>query len=99
MFIIFVLLVFALIAYTSFSWGLVTSLFYGWFILPYFPTLPHLGIMAFVGISLFLNTFAGNGTATHVKSEYEDTNKFWTTVILAPWATLLFGWLIKIIFF
>ena len=86
------------IVYSAFSWGFVSHIAYGWFILPVFPTLPHFTVLQFVGFALFLSTiFRSSGS--NIKDEYVDKSKFWQTIILAPWLALAMSWLLHLIFF
>lgn len=89
-----VIFVGGLLAYSALSWGYVVSVFYGWFILPLYPDLPHFSILQFISISLFIRAFNPSAGST-LKEEYQDKSKIWFSLILAPWLTLFFGWVIK----
>jgi hypothetical protein len=86
-----------MIAYYSFSWGYVISVFYGWFVLSAIPTLPHFTVLQFVGFSLFCNALI-RGNSTHLKDEYKDeySKKF---SFFGPWLVLLVGYVIHSIWF
>ena len=96
---VFVLVfVFFVLVYSSFSWGYVASMFYSWFILPNFPTLPHFTVTQFVGI-MFFTSVVFRHTPSHIKDEYQDKSSSWTYLILSPWLTLFFGWLVYSLYF
>jgi hypothetical protein len=88
-----------LVIYTSLSWGYVTFTLYTWYVLPVFPDFPPLGVMSFVGLHLFINSFIRSGGVATIKDEYKDKINQWTMPIMAPWVTLLFAWVIKIVLF
>jgi len=91
---LFVLLGFVLVLfYSSFSWGFVASKFYLWFIVSSFPQVPDITIAQFVGISLFLSAILPQ-KITQIKSEYMDGTYTWTAIVLAPWITLVCGYII-----
>jgi len=89
-----------LIIYNSFAWGYVAHMTYGWFILPFFPNLPHFEIYQLVGFSFFANVIIRSGYHDNIKDEYKD-NKYQTAigVIIGPWVTLLCAWIIHSWFF
>lgn len=86
------LVVLGMFLYTSFSWGYVAYVTYGWFILPIAPTFPHLGVLQFIGIFLFLGCIIRSNNP-NIKSEYVDKYSQWFTFICAPWITLGFSYL------
>ena len=85
------------ILYSTFSWGLVTYKFWYWFLLPIFPELPLLNFWQAVGIMFFISLFKSH-SGEGIKSEYKDTTSHTISVLLAPWFTLLIGYLINILF-
>ncbi len=67
-------------------------LFYGWFILPLFPDLPVFTWVQFAGIAFMLSCFIHH-SPSNIKKEYKDDTSWWIAVIIAPWMTLLGGWI------
>ena len=65
------ILVLLLLLYNVFAWGYVASVFYGWFVLPYFPNLPHFGYVEFIGFVLFFGVLT-HKSPTFIKDEYKD---------------------------
>lgn len=90
----FVLIV---LCYNAFSWGYVSYVLYGWFILPIFQDAPQISILQFVGISLFLSAIKPI-LGPSLKSEYEDKSSQWSKIILSPWLVLLFAWFIHLFY-
>jgi uncharacterized membrane protein len=84
------------IFYNAFTWGYVVSLFYGWFVLSVFPTAPAISLIQFIGIMLFLIALLPKYHGTALKDEYENKKTKVIGLLIAPWLTLLFGWIIKI---
>lgn len=93
-----ILFIIGVIVYNAFSYGYVASVFYGWFILPMFPNLPHFTYLQFVGITLFLIALFPKHSSSNVKSEYKDDNGLWGT-FLKPWILLILGAIIHSIWF
>lgn len=85
-------------AYSSFTWGLVASVYYGWFVLPYFSTFPVFTVTQFVGFTMFVNVIIRQ-VPSFIQNEYKDTSMEWSYLILGPWITLLLGWCIHSIWF
>jgi hypothetical protein len=95
------LLLFAALAvYGAFSWGLVFMKFYYWFLLPVFTTLPHITFWHAVGIMFVIALFERGSALTlnAIKKEYKDNTMVAIGAVLAPWMTLLVGYLFYIIF-
>lgn len=90
---------FLILAYSSFSWGYVASLFYGWFILPNFPTLPHFTVTQFVGFMIFISITFNRSSPDFIKDEYKEKGQQWFYLFISPWLTLFFGWSMYSIFF
>lgn len=82
--------------YSSFAWGYVVSKFYVWFILPIYPEAPQFTIMQFVGIMFFLGAILPKFYAKDVKKEYRENEHEWAVMVLAPWITLICGWVIHL---
>jgi hypothetical protein len=74
--------------YGAFCWGLVCFKFWGWFILPAFPSLPVLNYMLCVGLIFFIGLFH-----SRAPSGKPDTEA-WIGAIISPWITLGAGWLV-----
>lgn len=87
-------IVFLMLTYSAFSWGYVASVFYGWFILPNFPTLPHFTVAQFVGFMIFANVTINRTSPGFIKDDYKDKLSEWLYFFISPWLTLFFGWLI-----
>lgn len=94
-----ILIVSILVVYASFSWGFVAFKFYGWFILPVFPDLPHYSVIQFIGFLFFIGVFTSKGGSTQIKKELRDETSEWTMTILSPWISLILGWLMYSVFF
>jgi hypothetical protein len=84
------------VLYSSFAWGFVATKMYGWFVLTVFPELPDITWYQFAGFMFFIGCFV-RLTGVHIKDEYQDTSKYWTTIGLGPWLMLFGGWLFKTI--
>ena len=97
--IVFVVVVVGLLVYSTVSWGVVLFKFWGWFVLPVFVTLPTLTFVQALGLMFVIGLFH-NQLATHeIKDEYKkNKNGQSLQFIIAPWITLLIGYLAYIIF-
>ena len=87
-------LVIGILIYSSLSWGYVLLQFYTWFVLPVFTTLPTINYWQAVGLMFFVGLFcrySGEG----VKREYKDELNNVINMIILPWITLLFGYIIN----
>ena len=93
-----ILLGIGILCYHVFSYGYVTYVFYGWFVLPYFPQLPHFSVIQFVGVMLFMGAIRPYST-NHLKDECEDKTSKSISIILSPWFLLLVGSIIHSIWF
>ena len=92
-----ILLIFGLLIYTTFAWGFVASIIYGWFVLPIFPDAPTLNWLELAGLMFVVRCFI-HPPNDQIKDEYKDNTSSMITGLILPW-TLLFGaWLFKIIF-
>ena len=83
--------------YSSFSWGYVASIFYSWFIMPNFETLPDLSWYHFAGIMFFVNCFYHNSTLSYIKDEFKDSTSGVINTVLSPWVLLFCAFIFKII--
>lgn len=84
--------------YGSFSWGFVVSKFYAWFILTIYPDAPEFTILQFVGIMFFLGAILPKLYVKDIKKEYRDNEYDWIVILLAPWLTLICGWLVHLVY-
>ena len=84
--------------YHVFSYGYVTYIFYGWFVLPMIPQLPHFTVLQFVGFILFLSVLRPE-SETHLKDEFKDQMTMWLSLIINPWLMLFLGWIVHSIWF
>lgn len=91
-------LVLLFLLYNAFAWGYVASVFYGWFVLPSFPNLPHFSYIEFIGFVLFMGVLT-HKNPTNIKDEYKDKGMDTIQLLIGPWVTLFFGWLVHIVFF
>lgn len=94
------LMIAGMLIYSILSWGWVCFKFWAWFVLPVFgeafPNLPHIGFIEACGLMFFIALFKGGGG--NVKKEYKDEKGSILTLTLAPWLTLLIGWLFMTFF-
>lgn len=86
-----------IVLYSSFSWGYVATIFWGWFILPLFPDLHSFTWIQFAGMMCLVNCFTNHKTFK-IKKEFEDKTQTWSSIILAPWLTLLGGWILHLFY-
>jgi len=80
--------------YGVLSWGLVVWKYWYWFLIPVFPALPALTFLQAIGIMCFISLFKTHPSQV-LKDEYTDKLKGLILSIIAPWFTLLIGWIIK----
>ena len=81
------------IAYGALFWGLVMYKFWYWFLLPVFPTLPQITFVHAMGLAMFMSLFHTIQSQV-IKKEYKDETASIVAPLLAPWVTLVFGWII-----
>jgi len=84
------------VLYGAASWGLVMYKFWYWFLLPVFPSLPHVTFAHAVGLAVFVGLFHTVQSQV-IKKEYKDETQGMVLAIIAPWVTLVFGWLIHLV--
>lgn len=84
--------------YGSVSWGLVMYKFWYWFLLPVFPSLPHVTFVQAVGLMFFVGLFHGINSQV-LKKEYKDEGAATLVAIAAPWLTLLVGWIVWLVIY
>jgi hypothetical protein len=84
----------ALIMYSSMSWGYVMTKLWIWFLLPVFPNMPHITFWQAVGLIIFLQLFKNYDSNGSIKDEYKDKISMWIQALLAPWLILFCGWLV-----
>lgn len=92
------LVVLGLMVYNSLIWGWLVHKLYLWFILSQFPNLPHITIVQFIGISLFLNALLPK-SSMDTKSKDGETATQFVVALLLPFLTLLFSYIVKEIWF
>jgi hypothetical protein len=63
-----------------------------------YPTAPHFTIIQFIGIMFFLGSIMPKLHVKTIKKEYLDEKNYWFGLVLAPWITLLCGWLITLMY-
>jgi hypothetical protein len=91
--IIFAILIIAgALIYTTLTWGLVVYKFWAWFLLPVFPNAPQITFIQAVGL-MFLIGLTHQIDTQVVKKEYKDEFTAGVGALIAPWLTLLIGWL------
>lgn len=96
--ILFIIIMGLAIVYGALTWGLVVSKFWVWFLLPVFPDLPAITFVQAIGLSLFIGLFHTVNTQV-VQKEYKDETQGTILVVIAPWVTLGFGWIVHSIWF
>ena len=84
--------------YSSVAWGLVMYKFWYWFLLPVFPSLPQINFAQAVGLMFFLALFK-NVESQIMKKEYKDETASTWGPLLAPWLTLLMGWIVWLVIY
>ena len=80
--------------YSSLCWGIVLYKFWYWFLIPVFPILPEISYTLSVGLIMFIALFHNH--SSNIKEEYKDTKQVYINMFLAPWLTLLMGWIVKL---
>jgi hypothetical protein len=86
--------------YNAFSWGYVLFCLYNWFVLSAMPTLPVFTTLQFVGFSIFANALIRHVPPMSIKSEYtEDRTQYYVGLLMSPWITLFFAWLLHAYYF
>lgn len=80
--------------YSSLSWGFVVLKFWGWFMLPVFPQLPHIVFPQAVGLAFFIGLFH-NHTISRPITE-EDKHRAHGVALIVPWVTVLIGYVIHL---
>lgn len=89
-------LIAGVILYSTFIWGYVASKFYYWFVLPIFPSLPHLSLMQIIGITFFVYVIMPKAAPSDVKDEYRDKSSQLVTFFIMPWVTLCIGYILSL---
>lgn len=88
-----ILIGFIFVLYSALAYGFVTDVYYDWFIVSRFSSLPDITYLQFVGITLFLYALYPKYGVSFIKPEYENNTTKWLHFILGPWIMLLFGYL------
>ncbi len=91
--IIFLLIFGGGIIYGTISWGIVLYLFWKWFVITTFISLPIISLEQAIGLFMIINLFKSNNINI-VKEEYRELSSENIGVLIAPWMTLFMGWLI-----
>ncbi len=86
-----VLLIAGALIYSVFSWGLVMYWFWQWFLLPVFPNAPEITFIQAMGL-YFLISLTHQSETQMLKKEYKEEWQPAIAAIVAPWLTLLIGW-------
>lgn len=94
--IIFIIIMGISVIYGALVWGLVMYKFWGWFVLPIFTNLPAIEFKQAVGLAVFIGLFHTVQSQV-LKKEYKDETQSIILPIIAPWVTLIIGWLVHII--
>jgi hypothetical protein len=81
------------VIYGAFSWGFVAYKVYYWFIPLIIPTYPEFTYIQFVALMPIIGIFKSHSN-TSFKDEITDKNKTAINSFLAPWFTLLAGWIL-----
>lgn len=92
----------AVMGYSIFSYGFVLFKFWYWFLLPVFVTLPQITYYQAIGIMIFIGLFQKLKMEKHFKKDVIDKEKGKYdvyTALLMPWATLVLGYLVKLIIY
>lgn len=90
--IIIILFIAGALIYTTLTWGLVVYKFWAWFLLPVFPSAPHITFVQAVGL-MFLIGLTHQMDTQVLKKEYKDEMSAGIGALIAPWLTLFIGWL------
>lgn len=92
--ILFLLLIAAFTTiYSAFSWGTVLYFFWYWFLLPVFPSLPHVDLIQCMGLSLVVGLFH---TQVYLSSDATADNSL-LKYTAAPWISLILGWFLHLV--
>jgi len=94
--IVFIIIIAFAVAYGAMSWGLVMYKFWYWFLLPVFPSLPQINYIQALGLAVFIGLFHTVQSQV-IKEEYKDETRSMALSLLAPWVTLMLGWLIHVV--
>jgi hypothetical protein len=87
-----ILIIAGALIYTTFSWGLVVWKFWAWFLLPVFPAAPQITFIQAVGL-MFLIGLTHQMNTQVLKKEYKDEMSAGVGALIAPWLTLVIGWI------
>jgi hypothetical protein len=82
------------LAYAAFAWGVVLNLFWKWFLLPVFPTLPTITLGQAIGLMMVVSLFDKNMPQV-LPVELEDTDRKNILDLISPWIVLLVGIIVK----
>ena len=94
--IVVVVILGAAFVYDTLAWGLVLHKFWGWFVLPVFVDLPVLTFVQALGLMFVIGLFKSHVTQS-IKKKYREEYTSLYVLLLAPWVSLLFGYLAYVI--
>jgi hypothetical protein len=86
------------IFYGALTWGLICWKFWYWFLLPVFPTLPHVVFIECVGLMMFITLFKNHTAVTPIDDEYAKVSNTTVQVVnfLMPWVILGMGYFVHV---
>ncbi len=86
-----------LLLYGSFVKGFIVYKFWYWFLLPAFPTVPHISYIHAVGLSLLLVLFHQvDSTKKSIVGNEIVTKPDYGLGLIYPWLVLLMGWVVHL---
>ncbi len=87
-----VILAFIIGVYVIFASAYVTHIIYGWFVLRYYPNLPHFTVIQIAGFGLVLESILPKFHSNIDEQYKEDMGKRLLGVFIVPWLTLAICW-------
>lgn len=82
-----------IMAYGAFAWGYVLYKFWQWFLLPVFPTLPHISISQAVGLMIVVQLFDKNIPQV-LNGELVNSDGKNIYDVISPIISFVFGWFV-----
>jgi phosphate/sulfate permease len=89
------ILLVAVIAYGTVSWGVLTYLMWYWFLVPVFPAIPAITLVQAIGLNFVIGLFKNHNIAT--KTKEDETTQQKVVMAILPWLTIGMAWLFKYI--
>jgi phosphate/sulfate permease len=89
------ILLVAVIAYGTVSWGVLTYLMWYWFLVPVFPAIPAITLVQAIGLNFVIGLFTNHNIAT--KTKEDETTQQKVVMAILPWLTIGMAWLFKYI--